>query len=119
MYEKLSLKRALFPALLLSIFLCFSPACVNLSQHVINRGSLNGQKATPVAYRRPPGSPLINLNTASAVELEKLPGIGPTLAARIVAHRERYGRFRRAEHLILVRGMSDGRFRRLRDFVTV
>ena len=63
--------------------------------------------------------PLVNLNTASRDELEKLPGIGPGLAARIVEHRERYGRFRRAEHLIMVRGLSDRRFRAMRSLVTV
>lgn len=61
----------------------------------------------------------INLNTAQAEELEKLPGIGRALAARIVSHRQQYGRFRRAEHLIMVRGIGDRRFRRLRHIVTV
>jgi competence protein ComEA len=49
--------------------------------------------------------------------LEKLPGVGPALAARIVEQRERFGPFRRAEHLMLVRGISERRFRQLRPFV--
>jgi competence protein ComEA len=49
--------------------------------------------------------------------LERLPGIGPALAARIVEQRERYGPFRRAEHLMLVRGVSERRFRQLRPFI--
>ena len=61
----------------------------------------------------------ININTAAANELETLPGIGQGLAARIIEHREKYGPFRRPEHLIIVRGISDRRFRALRDFVTV
>ena len=61
----------------------------------------------------------ININTASAKVLEELPGIGPAMAARIVEHREKYGRFRRPEHLIMVRGLSDKRFRALRDFITI
>jgi len=61
----------------------------------------------------------ININTASATELEKLPGIGRALAERIVEHREKYGPFRRPEHLIIVRGISDQRFRALRDLITV
>jgi competence ComEA-like helix-hairpin-helix protein len=61
----------------------------------------------------------VNINTASAVELEKLPGIGKILAERIVAHRERYGPFRRAEHLMMVRGFSDNKFRKIRYLVTV
>lgn len=61
----------------------------------------------------------ININTASASELEKLPGIGKGLAARIIEHREKYGPFRRPEHLIILRGISDRRFRGLRDLITV
>jgi competence protein ComEA len=61
----------------------------------------------------------INVNTASANELETLPGIGKGLAARIVEHREKWGAFRRPEHLITVRGISDKRFRGLRELITV
>jgi competence ComEA-like helix-hairpin-helix protein len=61
----------------------------------------------------------ININTASADELEQLPGIGKGLAQRIIEHRERFGPFRRPEHLIVVRGISDKRFRTLQDVITV
>ncbi len=61
----------------------------------------------------------INLNTASAAELERLPGVGPVLAERIIAYREQNGRFRRAEHLMMVRGISDRKFRELRSLVRV
>ena len=61
----------------------------------------------------------ININTASTKELETLPGIGKSLAERIVEHREKYRPFRRPEQLIAVRGISDRRFRALRDLVTV
>ncbi len=60
-----------------------------------------------------------NINTASSAELEKLPGIGKGLAARIIEHREQFGPFRKPEHLITVRGISDKRFRALQDFITV
>jgi competence ComEA-like helix-hairpin-helix protein len=62
---------------------------------------------------------LLNINTASRAELERLPGIGGGLAARIVEHRARHGAFRRVEHLIIVRGISQRRFEALRPFVTV
>ena len=64
-------------------------------------------------------TPRININTAPAAELETLPGIGKALAARIIEHREKYGPFRRVEHLIIVRGISDNRFRALRELITV
>jgi competence protein ComEA len=74
------------------------------------------------SYQQPPlttNQRRININTAAANELETLPGIGPGLAERIIEHRERFGPFRRTEHLIIVRGISDRRFRALRDLVTV
>ncbi len=61
----------------------------------------------------------INVNTASAGELERLPHIGAKLAQKIVEHRERFGKFRKAEHLLLVEGISDGRFREIRSLVKV
>ena len=61
----------------------------------------------------------ININTASADELEKLPGIGKAIGERIVAHRQLYGPFRRAEHLMMVRGISDNKFRQLRNLIAV
>ncbi len=59
----------------------------------------------------------ININTASAAELEELPQIGKTLAARIVEFRESNGPFRKPEYLMLVQGISDRRFRQIRDQV--
>ncbi|RMF98762.1 MAG: helix-hairpin-helix domain-containing protein [Acidobacteria bacterium] len=60
---------------------------------------------------------LVDINSASIDELERLPTIGKTLAERIVEHREKYGKFRRVEHLIIVRGMSDAKFRNIRHLV--
>ncbi len=54
---------------------------------------------------RPPPAP-VDLNTADAEALTALPGIGPVMAARIVADRERRGRFRSVEDLDRVRGIG-------------
>jgi competence protein ComEA len=61
----------------------------------------------------------IDLNAATAAELEKLPGIGKTVAERIVSHREQYGAFRRPEHLMMVRGISEQKFRAIRHRIMV
>jgi competence ComEA-like helix-hairpin-helix protein len=61
----------------------------------------------------------VNINTASAEQLKKLPKIGDEMAGRIVEYREKNGRFRRAEHLILVRGMTDKKFREIKNLVKV
>jgi competence ComEA-like helix-hairpin-helix protein len=60
----------------------------------------------------------VNINTATASELEKLPFIGSQTARKIVEHREKYGRFRRAEHLLLIQGVSDKKFRQMRNMIT-
>ena len=61
----------------------------------------------------------IDINRASVQELEKLPRVGAKIAQRIVEHREKYGRFRRLENLLLVDGISDERFREIRNFIKV
>ena len=61
----------------------------------------------------------ININTASAEELEKLPHIGTKLAQKIIEHREKFGKFRKAEYLLLVDGISDRRFSEIRSLVKV
>jgi len=61
----------------------------------------------------------VNLNTASAAELGELPGVGPVLAERIITFRNENGRFRRVEHLMMVRGVSDRKFRELRSMIRV
>jgi competence protein ComEA len=64
-------------------------------------------------FSQPQREERINLNTASIEELERLPGIGPALASRIVAHRSKHGRFKRPQDIIIVRGMSAKLYRRI------
>jgi competence protein ComEA len=61
----------------------------------------------------------LNVNTASAAELERLPNVGPALAARIVEHREKNGAFKSAEDLMLVKGIGEKSFERLKPYVAV
>jgi competence ComEA-like helix-hairpin-helix protein len=103
---------------LLRIILCCLaaaalPSCVKLPRRTASRGSQQTH-AQQTRQEAPP----VNINEASREELERLPGVGPALAARIVEHRERFGRFRRAEHLLLVRGVSERRFLQLRPYIT-
>ena len=92
-------------------------SCVKLPRRA---GVVNALATSELAPTRSTASnTLININTASREELEKLPGIGEGLAARIIEYRGRHGAFRRAEHLIMVRGISERRFDELRAFVTV
>jgi len=61
----------------------------------------------------------ININTASVDELTRIPHVGEKVAARIIEHREVNGPFRRVEHLMLIQGISDKRFRKIRSLVRV
>jgi len=62
----------------------------------------------------------VNINTASVEELDKaLPGIGPTLAQRIVDYREQHGPFRSPEDLKNVSGIGERRFEQIKDLVTI
>ena len=61
----------------------------------------------------------ISINTASAPELERLPGIGPVLAQRIVEYREQNGPYQRLEDLLEVEGIGPSKLESLRDYVQV
>jgi competence protein ComEA len=61
----------------------------------------------------------ININSATAEELEALPSIGEVIAARIIAYREQNGPFRSVDDLIHVEGISDRTIDEIRNLVTV
>ncbi|PYS42313.1 MAG: hypothetical protein DMG14_04415 [Acidobacteria bacterium] len=61
----------------------------------------------------------INLNTATAKELETLPGIGPALASRIIAFREKRHGFKRVEELLAVPDISQKKWKAIRGKVEV
>ena len=65
------------------------------------------------------GAGVVNVNTASADQLQLLPRIGPSVAARIIEHREANGKFAKAEDLMLVRGIGERTFELLAPYVAV
>ncbi len=66
-----------------------------------------------------PAGSLVNINTADQRELESLPGIGPSLAHRIIQYRETNGPFKVPEDIKNVSGIGDKRFEQLKDCITV
>ncbi|HOM01657.1 MAG TPA: helix-hairpin-helix domain-containing protein [Acetivibrio sp.] len=61
----------------------------------------------------------ININTATLEELDTLPGIGPSTAAKIVAYREQNGEFKTIEDIMNVSGIGQSKFNNIKDFITV
>ncbi len=61
----------------------------------------------------------VNINTATAAELQLLPRIGPAVAERIVEHRKANGPFKSAEDLMLVRGIGQKAYELLKPYVSV
>jgi competence protein ComEA len=78
--------------------------------------------ASPAASPHSPPIPEVkrlNLNTASAEELDSLPEVGPRLAKAIIAFREKSGPFRRMEDLLAVPGISKRRLEKIRPHVYI
>ena len=65
------------------------------------------------------GPSLVNLNASSRKALESLPGIGESLAGRIVTYRSTHGAFQRVDDLMKVSGIGKKRLQRLLPYVTV
>jgi competence protein ComEA len=90
------------------------------------------EQAAPVGVQAPeprPGtsptrlqsttSGTLNLNTTDTETLQALPGIGPTLAERIVAYRQEHGPFQGVEELLRVPGIGPKRWERIRHAIRV
>lgn len=103
---------------------------INLARRVQDEDELviPSHRSTPVASvatsTAAPAKPIsqpgqVNVNTASATELEILPGIGPVLAQRIVDDRTERGPFRSVDDLARVRGISPTMVDELRPRITV
>lgn len=86
---------------------------------VVPERSAQVTEGTTATTPAEPGSTLIDINAASADELETLPGIGPALAERIVAYRTEHGPFQSVDELAQVRGISPRMVDELRALVTV
>ena len=62
---------------------------------------------------------VLNLNTATSQQLQRIPGVGPALAKKIVEFREKKGGFRRIEELLVIPGISEKKWRSLKEYLTL
>ncbi len=79
--------------------------------------SLSGLGAA--AAETEPPKKVVNINTASAAELARLPRIGEKQAQRIVDHRQQHGAFRRVEDLMEVKGIGEKLFQSLKPYLAI
>jgi competence protein ComEA len=95
---------------------------VNLARPVVEGDHLHipgpGESVTAIGGGEA-GDGLIHLNQAEASVLEDLPGVGPVLAERIVAHREANGPFETVEDLLEVPGIGEAKLAAMRDSISV
>ena len=64
-------------------------------------------------------SALVNLNKATAEELQTIRGIGPVIAERIIKYRQDHGRFEKVEDLNQVNGIGDAKFEKIKNEVSI
>ena len=77
------------------------------------------QSSSRTAAKAAPSGAVVNINTASASELDALPGIGPKVAARIVEYRQKNGPFKKIEELMNVQGIGEKNFLKLKAQIAV
>lgn len=75
--------------------------------------------ASQLAASKNPPAHKIDINLASAKELQELPGVGPKTADAIIQFRKKSGPFRRVEDLLAIRGISETRLAKMRPYITV
>ena len=88
------------------------------SLEAVPNAPASGESNSRAAGPEPTPAALVNINTASAAELEALPNIGPSLAARIVADRDKNGPYSSVEDLTRVTGIKEGILSKIRAYIT-
>ena len=98
----------------------------NATRGIISFESVNGNnKATLSQTNNSVNQPeqnnesgMININEATAEQLQLLPGIGETLSNRIIAYREDNGNFQSIEDLMNVNGIGEAKFEQIQNYIT-
>jgi competence protein ComEA len=82
-------------------------------------GSIPTGTTSPTAPSSTASAFPININTATAEQLDQLPDIGPVLAQRIIAYRNEFGPFSSIEDLLNVNGIGEKTLAKIREYITV
>jgi competence protein ComEA len=84
-----------------------------------NVGVVAQESSRSPGAKSAPAQASVNLNTATAAQLETLPGVGPATAQRILEYRQENGGFKKIEELMNVRGIGEASFLKLKALVTI
>jgi competence protein ComEA len=71
-----------------------------------------------LAKKKPPAHP-ININAATAAELQQVPGIGPSTAQKILDTRKSYGAFKSVDDLLAIKGIGPKKLDKMRKYLTI
>lgn len=92
-----------------------APLADGLQVIVPRRGEVSAAAGSGAGASAPAGP--VHLNTATAEQLDLLPGVGPVTAEKIVAYRQEHGSFRSVDELDAIPGIGSARIEQLRDLV--
>jgi competence protein ComEA len=94
-------------------------ACIALFVLLAAVPLVANQTAGQAPQAAQPAASLVNLNSATQAELEKLPGVGPAMAKQIIEYRQKNGGFKKVEELMNVKGIGEKSFLKLKTLVTI
>ncbi len=114
-------KMSILPLLLIlfSAFVILAPqSALAAAEKAVEPVKAGAQKAATKAAESALSGP-VNINTANAEELAKLPGIGPKIAEDIVKYRTDNGDFKTTQDITKVKGVGDKKYESIKDKITV
>ncbi len=119
--EKVNLAKAVKDGMHVNVPVATVPATKNTgtSSHASTRSSQSSTSASANVRTSADSNDVVNINFASKDELDKLPGIGPSLAERIIEYRQENGNFGELTELKKVPGIGEAKYNQIKDKITL
>lgn len=92
---------------------------VAIAAIALSATTMGAQGRAPAAKTAATAAAPINLNTATAEQLETIPGVGAKMAERIIQYREKNGGFKKPEDLMNVQGVGEKSFLKMKPLIAV